>query len=513
MQPLAFAEISNATIKEALKKSDSRSFQIAGNTIKARVALRDFYADREFSPAWPDKTDLDALIGAIEQASQHGLNPDDYHRNALQNAMTASNELLTELLATDAFLTLGAHLLGGRLNPLTFEPDWTAAKRERNLAQVLEKALENHNIGVSLGELEPDAPGYQTLKAALVQYRNIRAAGGWEPISSGKSLKLGESGPRVVALRQRLMASGLLDETAVESPEIFDIKLESAVAAFQHRIGIEADGVVGPVTLRNLNITPQQRIDQILANMERWRWLPENLGARHIRVNIADYRLEARYLGNIERTHDVIVGRTYRMTPVFSDNISYVVFNPWWETPPNLARQDKLPAFKSNPESVRKLGFEVLDSSGRQVNPDNLRWSDYSASNFPYRLRQRPGPLNALGQVKIMFPNKHNVYLHDTPTRDLFSKSERALSSGCVRVSSAVDLAEWVLRDTPSWTRERIDNAITSGKETRADLKLKLPVHILYFTVVTDADTSLRFVNDIYGRDERLIKALSFNFH
>ena len=185
-----------------------------------------------------------------------------------------------------------------------------------------------------------------------------------------------------------------------------------------------------------------------------------------------------------------------------------LVLNPWWETPDNLARLDKLPAFRSDPAAVARLGFEVLDRAGNRVDPAAIDWTRYSTSDFPFRLRQRPGPDNALGEVKFMFPNRHNVYLHDTPTRDLFGRSGRAFSSGCVRVADAVGLAGWVLEDTAGWSPERIGQAVASGRETRVDLAVQVPVHILYFTAVADPDGSLRLIHDVYGRDARLISAL-----
>jgi murein L,D-transpeptidase YcbB/YkuD len=185
-----------------------------------------------------------------------------------------------------------------------------------------------------------------------------------------------------------------------------------------------------------------------------------------------------------------------------------MIFNPWWETPDKLARLDKLPAFQKNPEMVSRLGFEVLDRQGNPVDPAGIDWHKYSNNNFPFRLRQRPGPENALGQVKIMFPNKHDVYLHDTPSRNLFMKTERAFSSGCVRVANVLELASWLLSGSADWNREKIDRILASTKETRVNLPVKVPVYILYFTAVTGIDGNLRLINDIYQRDEALIKAL-----
>jgi len=200
--------------------------------------------------------------------------------------------------------------------------------------------------------------------------------------------------------------------------------------------------------------------------------------------------------------------KTYRQTPVFSDKIEYIIFNPWWETPYSLARADKLPLFRRDPGAVQRLGFQVLDRSGNIVDPSTIDWNTVSSASFPYRLRQAPGPQNALGQVKIIFPNKYNVYLHDTPTRDLFARSQRAFSSGCLRAQDPIDLSEWLLENTPGWDRKRIDKAVASGKETRVDLAASVPVHVLYYTAVSDGSGGVRYLDDIYERDARVLAGL-----
>lgn len=500
-----------ARLQERLSGDAQQRLSAAGEPIRDEVALRRFFAQRGFRPAWSGdlgRPMLDQLMAAIEQASAHGLTSAEYHQGALRRAIAADDAVAIEQLSTDAYLTLAANLIGGRLDPVTMEFNWTAGRRERDLVLHLENALVHRRIAASLAELKPHAPEYDVLKNALALYREANRKGGWGPIVAGPALKLGDAGPRVAALRERLRATGLLALGDAASQQ-FDVELESAVAAFQRRIGLEADGVVGPVTLRELNKRPADRIEQIRANLERWRWLPEDLGKQHIRINIADFRLEARLNGKVERSHDVVVGRTYRMTPVFSSQISYIVLNPWWETPDNLARQDKLPAFKKDPGLATRQGFEVLDRSGNPRDPSRIHWGDYSAGNFPFRLRQRPGPQNALGQVKLMFPNKHNVYLHDTPSRELFTRTQRAFSSGCVRVADAVSLTEWVLQETAGWSRAKIDATLAAGRETRINLHTRVPVHILYFTAVSEPDGSLRLINDVYGRDARLIAALA----
>jgi murein L,D-transpeptidase YcbB/YkuD len=514
MAPVSVAADGKATVAKMLK-------QLLGTTVaqtilpekeplRARNALQKFYFNRDYSPAWSDASGrnlLSELVAAILRIDEQGLSPDDYHWSALKGAVAAGDLVTIELLATDAFLTMAAHLIGGRLDPITIEANWNVMRPEGDLVKHLEDAISSRTIAASLSDLEPNAPAYGILKHALEMYRKAAKDGGWDPIPKGAALKLDQEGPRVIKLRERLRATGLLDVTESVSDR-FDGELEAAVAMFQRRIGLEADGVVGPETLRELNKTPAERIGQIRANLERWRWLPEDLGDRHIRVNIADFRLEARRNGRVERVHDVIVGRPYRMTPVFSGKISYVVLNPWWEIPDSIARLDKLPEFRKDPKTANRLGIEVLDRSGNVIDPGDIDWDNYTTWNFPFRLRQRPGPQNSLGVVKIMFPNRHNVYLHDTPSRELFERTARAFSSGCVRVSDAIGLTEWVLDETPNWTRSEIDRSLSEKKEKRVELERNFPVHILYFTAVSEPDGSLRLINDIYGRDARLVAAL-----
>lgn len=311
-------------------------------------------------------------------------------------------------------------------------------------------------------------------------------------------------------MRARLAATDeAIGATIAQDAELYDETLAESVRVFQRRASLDPDGVIGERTLRQLNVSTAERVAQLEANLERWRWLPDDLGRRHIRVNIADFSLEARADGVVERRHDVIVGRLYRRTPVFSASMSYVVVNPWWETPHSLAVRDKLPAFQRDPATVTHLGFQVVSREGAVVDPATIDWTSLSASNFPYRIRQSPGPMNALGEVKLMFPNRHNVYLHDTPTRDLFAQTRRDFSSGCVRVRDPLALTAWALAETPGWTPERVTALAAGSTETPVTLARAVPVHILYWTAVMDDATGVRFVDDLYNRDGRLLAALS----
>ncbi|MEQ9316845.1 MAG: L,D-transpeptidase family protein, partial [Henriciella sp.] len=406
----------------------------------APVATEQFLGDAMSDEVWND-ANYDALVSAIEGLADHGLNPLHYHLEELMAARGSAKE--RDWLATDAWMSAAAHMLYGKLSPTSFEPDWTAARREADLAAVLAFALDSGTVASSLDQFAPIQPSYAALKAELASLR-AEAETPISRVSDGPALKSGMTGPRVAELQTRFVELGLLPSEAATGT--MDAATVEAVKTFQISENLDSDGVAGAATVRALNRGPEARINQVRINMERWRWLPGDLGKRHLRANIAGFEVTAYENGEPQRTHLTIVGKTYRKTPVFSDQIEYIVFNPWWETPTSLARADKLPMFKKDPGSVDRLGFQVLDGSGKQVNASTIDWNAIPAGTMPYRLRQAPGAQNALGQVKIMFPNPHNVYLHDTPTRGLFAQRQRAFSSGCLRTQDPIGLSEWLLQ-------------------------------------------------------------------
>ena len=469
----------------------------------APAATEAFIEETGETQVWSD-ANYDALIGALQGLEAHGLTPAHYHLTALDEAR--GDPARRDRLATDAWMSAAAHMLFGKLDPRTREPDWTAARRPADLAAVLAYALDSNTVATSLEQLAPIQPAYGLLKTELAGLREISAAP-ISKISEGPALKTGMTGPRVEELQARLVELGMLDATAASGE--MDAPTIDAVETAQAAYGLDVDGVAGAATVRALNRGTQGRIDQVRVNMERWRWLPGDLGRRHLRANIAGFEVTAVEDGVAQRTHLTIVGRTYRQTPTFSDVIEYIVFNPWWETPDSLARADKLPLFKRDPGAVGRLGFQVIDrASGKVVSPASIDWTSLSASNFPYRLRQAPGPQNALGQVKIMFPNPYTVYLHDTPSRGLFALEQRAFSAGCIRTQDPLGLSEWLLEETEGWDRAAIDKAVASGKETRAELAAGVPVHILYFTAVNDGAGGVRYLDDLYERDGPVLAGL-----
>ncbi len=514
---------------EAIQDEADGATLVGETRLGAASAVARYYHQAAFKLAWTRPTGptgrIDSLLARLRAADQDGLRPVDYHVTAIDSLLrrlraqsdagpVAPSRLVDlELLCTDAFLLYGLHLLTGRVAPKTTTPSWTLEGRRADLVEHLDRALTESSIRPVLASLRPPHPEYDALRGALARYRRIADAGGWPTLPDGPTLKTGTQHPQVPLLRRRLQVTGDLSGAAPgEDSLAFDARLHDAVSRFQTRHGLEVDGVVGPATRTALNVPAEQRIEQIKVNLERWRWLPATLGALHVRVNIAGFELRVVENGTDRLRMRVVTGQAYRQTPVFSDQISYLVFNPYWHVPHSIAVKDKLPEFRRDPTRASAQGFEVLRGWGADatpIDPSTIDWERLSASNFPYRLRQRPGPQNALGQVKFMFPNPHSVYLHDTPARALFRRAERSFSSGCIRVEHPVDLAATLLRHNEGWSRERIQKVMTGNTEQTVLLTQKVPVHLLYLTVQAAPDQPVHFRRDVYDRDGAVATALA----
>jgi murein L,D-transpeptidase YcbB/YkuD len=412
-----------------------------------------------------------------------------------------------DLLLTDSFLIYGFHLLAGRINPETFEVQWQADNCETDLAEVLQSALDNNQIEEALRALTPVYSGYIRLREALVRYRDIVNKGGWPNVPKDCEIRKGDHGDHIMALRNRLIISGDLDPKNYNSTYIFDDKLEQAILKFQRRHGLPIDGIVGPLTLKELNVSSDVRLHQIELNMDRWRWLPHDLGNRYIVVNIADFQAGLFENDETVMVMKVVVGKDYRQTQVFSGEITYLVICPYWHIPKVIAVEDKLPLVREDPTYLIRQHIKVFQNyrgNFEEIDPKTIDWYLVNADNFKYKMRQDPGPWNPLGRIKFIFPNKFEVYLHDTPSQELFEKTSRTFSSGCIRIEKPIELAEYLLHENPRWTRKKIISAINKNVEQFVRIPNPIKIHLLYWTAWANEDLSMQFRKDIYSRDEIL---------
>jgi len=474
------------------------------------------YQDEGGHLLWLDGTDLTArgriAVAAINASLDDGLNPEKYYAASIQariSHVTTQTAAELDLLISAGLLAYVSDLSAGRLEPKVSDPELFDYPSPPDPVPVLRRIRNAPDIAAALDDLAPPHSAYHGLRAALAQYRLLADRGGWPPVPEGTKLEAGDRDPRVGALRRRLAATG---EAPPDPPDpmLFDAALDTAVRAFQRRHGLDDDGIVGNRTLAALNTSIEDRIRQIQMNMERWRWLPHDLGQRYILVNAADFDLKVVEDGRVVLEMGVVVGRPYRRTPQFTGRLRYLVFNPDWNVPPSIARKDLFPKIRKDPTYLAAHDYQLLSdwsAEARELDPLQIDWSAVS-SRFPYKLRQRPGPENALGRVKFMLPNSYNVYLHDTPSRDLFQKTVRSFSSGCVRVAKPIELAQYLLSQSPGWDAGRIQASIERGVTIQVNLPLPIPVYFTYFTAWVDSRGTVQFRDDIYRRDSALYTAL-----
>jgi len=477
-------------------------------------SLQHFYRQRAYLPAWRDGGQLQPaaaeLIEMIRRSPEHGLSVSDYHLHELMELRTersSADRALVDVLLTDAFLAYARHLYSGRNRPQLTDPAWHIEPDRLDAVALLGRVLDNNALKASLAALAPPHPQYRKLQALLARYRNLAAGGGWPMLESGPLLRVGDRDLRVAMLRQRLWLEGFSVDWDRDEYQ-FDSGLEASLKTFQQLRGIEPDGVLGPETLEALNVPATQRIQQILLNLERWRWLPRTLAERYIMVNIAGFRLQLVESGRPRLDMRVIIGKPYRSTPAFVGRLDYLVLNPRWNVPERIMREDLLPQQKADPGFLAAQGYQILAGWGEdadEIDPAAIDWQQVRPETFPYRLRQAPGPRNSLGRLKFMLPNRFDIYLHDTPARHLFERTVRTFSSGCIRVEAPVALAEQVLAGVEGdWSAADIRARIASGETHEVHLDRPIPVYLLYWTVWVDADGRAHFVSDVYGRDRRM---------
>lgn len=508
--PAAHAQESLQPLLQQL--SSQGRLDVAGATVYDLAVTREFYQRAGWRPAWTRQEAVSELAAAIEQAWREGMSGRDYHQDQVRGLLDGSLTLdvaSRDLLLTDSLVRLTYHYALGKVDPSEYAASWNFELALPDIDPVawLGEVIAHGGIGTGLDRLKPANPMYKHLVLALARYREIAAAGGWGSIAEGPTLREGDSSPRVAQLRRRLQAEGDEEAAAATDPELFDAGLRQAVARFQRRYRLDADGIVGKQTLAAMNVPVDRRVGQIRVNLERARIL-RDIPATAVVVDVAGFEVSLLRDGQRLFRGRAVVGKPYRSTPLFSDTITYIEFNPTWTVPPTILKRDVLPAIRSDRDYLKRKHMQVLTRDGVEVNPNTVDWSLYPRQGFPYMIRQRPGPDNSLGRVKIMFPNEHMVYLHDTPSRDLFNRSERTFSSGCIRVENAEELAGLLLDDPGKWDAAAIDAVIEKGQTRRVSLGEPMPVYLVYWTVEAYADGEVHFKRDPYNRDARFIEVL-----
>jgi murein L,D-transpeptidase YcbB/YkuD len=482
--------------------------------------LAEFYELSGYQPVWTDPEYALQMLALLRDSELEGLNPADYHYATLQKLRAEYQEpwsdkdqlrAQAEMLLTDGILLYARHLIQGKVDPRTLDDSWNYTRLEfdpeRAATQLLE-AVRKRKVAETLEAMKPDLAFYRLMKHALVDYRRRAAEETFVPVPENKVLRLGDNHPNVTALRRRLKQMGYLPASASEAPQ-FDQQLQQAVRRMQRDNALDIDGIVGEQGFALMNLTYEQRIDRLRVNMDRLRWISQDISPDFIVVNIAGFELYYIQDGALRWTTPVMVGTIDTRTPIFQARLKYLEFNPTWNAPRSIVGRSLLPKFRANPQYVVDKGYRLLDRQGRPVDPLSLDWSGYTAANFPYRVVQMPGPANAMGQVKFMFPNRHAVYLHDTPSRSLFSRSQRAFSAGCIRVKEPLELARVLLDDPGRWSASQIQTLVDSGAP-RQNLQMQrdVDVMLMYWTVSPVDGERLRFSADIYGLDPAALQAL-----
>jgi murein L,D-transpeptidase YcbB/YkuD len=482
---------------------------------RARLAdqVRRVYADLNYQLIWIDSERPSSryaqFVKVVTTADDRGL-PSGLYPTPIDDPSASGGKISAEhapeldVKTTAVFIRYFAHLTGGRLDPRALQSLWTLKPEKPDLVVTLTAAVKNNDLVAAMDRLHPQHPEYRELEKALVRYRAIAAKGGWPAIPAKTRLKPQQQSAVVPVLRQRLAIEGDLAPSHEKDPSpVYDDTVVAAVKRFEERHRISPDGTVDADTVSALNVPVEQRIRQIELNLERWRWLPDRMPERHFIVNVPDFRLEAIEHGKAVMDMRVVVGSPDNKTPIFADEMTHVVFSPYWNVPPGIAEEETIPRAVNDPGFLSRNNMEIVAASGDVVDPRSVDWSNARG----LRIRQRPGSSNALGGVKFMFPNNFDVYLHDTNATTLFDRIERGLSHGCVRVEEPHKLAQYVLRDQAEWTPDAIDAAMKSGSEKHVKLKAHIPVYILYKTAWVH-DGGVRFLKDLYGHDADQIAKL-----
>ena len=487
--------------------------------LDAALLIPQFYEQRGFTTGWHGSGNEQELLTELNRGVEQGFLPTDFNLALLYELQDKAksgepDDIATfDLVATDAAIKLIHHMVFGKVDPSKLDSSWNFSKPviQSEPSTVLNEYLDGEGFSALMKRIYLHVAQYHQLVDALKTYRSIELNGGWSFVPDETVLKPGMIHPSVAILRERLISEGVPQETnfqtsaTVGGEDIYDDALVEAVKAFQTRHGLEADGVVGPRSFQSLNRKASERVDQLRLSLERARWLMRDLADEFVLVNIAGARTYYIKGDTVWSTRSV-TGSAYRKTPVFRDDIQYMEFNPTWTVPASIFRKDKLSRIRNDPEYLARNDYTVVRSSDRApVNASSVNWA---SDNPGVTLVQQPGPNNALGRVKFMFPNEYAVYLHDTNQKELFDRNDRNLSSGCVRLEHPFEFASLLMEGQPDWSNERMNSILDSGKTTRVALGKPVPVLLTYWTAWVEAG-NVHFREDPYERDAPILEALN----
>ncbi len=480
------------------------------------------YTERDYQPAWSGYDQIQELLKALADSELDGLTPDDYHYSVLKSleseyfasrndAEKARLHAAFDVLLSDGILLYALHLQEGKVDPAQVEPTWNFSRRElepEQIAMQMGAAIEQGTVLEKLDEFRPELRFYQLMRDELARYRELDARYATLNLPEDQVLKPGMRHPNVAILREQLKRLGY--EVAATDAELFGEPLENAVRRFQKRHSIDADGVVGRDSFRELNVPYAERIDQIRLNLDRVRWVQDDATtSRLVIVNIPGFELYFMKDTQLAWQTDVMVGTIRTQTPIFREDMHYLEFNPTWTVPRSIIGRSLYAKFAADPSYITEHNYSLYNSDGVAVDPQSIDWTSTSRNRFPYRVVQQPGPGNALGQVKFMFPNQYAIYLHDTPAKALFSRTARAFSAGCVRVYDPFHFAELLLEDESGWSREKIDAVVDGGKRTVVRFQEPVDIMLMYWTTSPDPDSGIQFHPDVYNRDPKSLALLN----
>ena len=512
------------SIQENIRKhiselEGSGTIKLGKQKIIGNPVITNLYKNEDYQPVWGKASNRKDLMEILDDSYFEGLTPEDYHIDFIKEhdvkiesgvRVTMDEYAEADIVMTDAVLTYAFHMIQGKVHPTKLDPSWNYSMRPipDGAEFRLMDRLQTQSLKDGVENIRTEMPLYHELRKWFAHLDSIKKSGGdIEPVVyPGAPLRLGDSSPAVAALKEHMTVYGY----TFSSPENekFDEELEDAIVEFQSFNGLGDDGICGKQTYKALNTTLEERLDIIRINMERCRWINNDLPQEFVLVNIADYHLYIFKDRQIDYECRVVVGKEFHETPVFTSDIKYAVFNPTWTVPYSIATKEMLPKLKKDPNYLQNRNMTLLRGN-EVVNPSTVDFSQHSQKSFPYTIRQEPGPNNALGLVKFIFPNKYSVYLHDTPSKSYFEKSDRAFSHGCVRVKDPLILAEQLLGDK-GYDSEKIAAVIKTKKLQNVNLSKPMPVMIMYWTCYENKiDGRIYFYRDVYGRDKKILSELN----